>query len=150
MDSDVKKKLLTFLEAGKTAEAIQFIKLVKVKGKTRTDSQHRALFLWYSMIEKEAENAGITFDNVIKHTHQLRVTRENLHELGKQLQKALWGTTSTKELEKVGQIDILVDHFVDLFSKVGLVLPPFPAEENKGNDMLAAHALREKLDYPSN
>jgi len=40
MDSDVKKKLLHFLEAGKTDEAIQFIKLLKVKGKTRTQTQN--------------------------------------------------------------------------------------------------------------
>lgn len=149
MEPEVKRKLIHWLENGQHDQALAFVKLIKPTGKKRTDAQHRALFLWYSMIEREAENAGITFDNVIQHTHQLRVTRENLHELGKQLQKALWGTASTKELEKVGQIDILVDHFTDLFGKVGLELPPFPHEENKGNDTLKSLELRSKIEYPN-
>ena len=144
MDSNTRNKLIHFLENGQTKHALSFVKLLKPTGTKRTDQQHKAWFLWLSMIEREAENAGITFDNVIQHTHQLRVTRENLHEIGKQLQKALWGTTSTKELEKVGQIDILVDHFTDLFAKVGLELPPFP-EEKKENDLLASLELRKKL-----
>lgn len=114
----------------------------KSKG-SLTDNQRKALFLWYGMIEKEAENAGVTFDMVIKHTHQLRITKEGLHVLGKQLQKALWGTDSTKALKKQGQMDILIDHFTDLFSKVGLELPPFPSDdarqlENLGGYMTAA------------
>lgn len=144
MDSNTRKKLVHFLENGQYEQALSFVKLLKPTGTKRTDQQHKALFLWYSMIEREAENAGITFDNVIKHTHQLRVTRENLHEIGKQLQKALWGTTSTKELEKVGQIEILEQHFVDLFSKVGLELPPWPSQE-KENHLLASLELRKKL-----
>lgn len=95
----------------------------------RTSAQHRSLFLWFSMIEHEAENAGITYDMVIQHTSQLRVTKENLHELCKQLMAALWGTTSTKELKKNKQLDIIIDHFTDLFGKVGLELPPFPSNE---------------------
>jgi len=98
---------------------------------TRTPSQHSAWFLWLSMIEKEAENAGITWNQLVGKTHQLRITKEGLHEMGKQLQKALWGTTSTKELKKIGQIEILQEHFVDLFSKVGLELPPFPFDPEK-------------------
>lgn len=97
----------------------------------RTDAQHRAWFLWLGMIEKVAENEGITWNQVVGQTHQLKITTEGLHVMGKQLQKALWGTESTKQLKKVGQIDILVDHFVDLFAKVGLELPPFPSNEDK-------------------
>lgn len=97
----------------------------------RTESQHNALFLWFDMIEKVAENNGITFDMIIRHTHQLKITKEGLHVLCKQLQEALWGTTSTKDLEKVGHIDEIIDHFTDLFAKEGLELPPFPHDENK-------------------
>lgn len=93
---------------------------------TRTQSQHNSLFLWFSMIEKEAENAGITWDMIIRHTHQLRITKESLHGMCKQLQKALWGTDSTKKLKRHEQIDIIQEHFVDLFAKEGLELPPFP------------------------
>lgn len=96
---------------------------------TRTSSQNNALWLWFTQIEQEAENQGITWDLVIKHVHQLRVTKENLHSMCKDLQKALWGTTSTAEIKKTGQLDIIIDHFVDLFGKVGLELPPFPNNE---------------------
>jgi len=150
MDSDVKQKLLTFLEAGKTAEAIQFIKLVKVKGKTRTQAQNSSYWLWLSMIEKEAENQGVTWDRIVANTHQLRVTSENLHEAIKQLIRALWGHTSTTQLEKTGQIEIVEQHVAELLGKVGLEVPPWPSEENKGNDTLEAMKIREKLDYPSN
>jgi len=95
---------------------------------TRTDSQHGALFLWFSQIEREAENAGITWDMIIRHTHQLRITKEGLHGMCKTLQKSLWNTASTKDLKRDEQIDIIIDHFVDLFSKEGLELPRFPSK----------------------
>lgn len=100
----------------------------EVKEKPRTQQQHNGLFLWFSMIEKEAENAGITWDMIIRHTHQLRITKESLHGMCKQLQKALWGTDSTKKLKKHEQLDIIQEHFIDLFSKEGLELPPFPTK----------------------
>ena len=93
----------------------------------RTQSQHNALFLWFSMIEKLCEERGITWDRLIRHTHQIRVTQANLHEACKQLQKALWGTVSTKQLKKQEQIDIIIDHFTDWFAKEELELPSFPS-----------------------
>ena len=98
---------------------------------TRTESQHSALFLWFSMIEKEAENHGITWDMIIRHTHQLKITKEGLHGMCKNLQKVLWGTSSTKDLKRDGHIDTIIDHFVALFAKEGLELPPFPAKCEK-------------------
>jgi len=111
----------------------------------RTSKQSDSLFLWFSMIEKEAENAGVTWDRIIKHTHQLRVTKENLHSMCKQLTKALWGINSTKKIKKREHLDIIIDHYVDLFAKEGLTLPPFP-EEN-GMRLTVMDNLHE-LDYP--
>jgi hypothetical protein len=110
---------------------------------TRTEQQHKSLFAWFGMIEKEAENQGITFDMVVKHTHQLRITKEALHVLCKALQKALWGTESTKELKKREQLDIIIDHFTDLFGKVGLELPPFPDRERQEQDAFYEKAPRK-------
>lgn len=101
-----------------------------IPDKERTQNQHNALFLWFGLIEKEAENRGITWNMIIRHIHQLRITKEGLHLLCKELQKALWGTKSTKELKKIGQIDIIQEHFIDLFSKEGMELPPFPSYED--------------------
>ena len=147
MERNAQQKLIEWLENGQTDLALNFVRNIKATGSKRTDAQHRAWFLWLGMIEKEAENAGITFDNVIQHTHQLRITRENLHEIGKQLQKALWGTTSTKDLEKIGQIEILVQHFVDLFSKVGLELPPFPEREKES--LISNIETAKAMSYPN-
>lgn len=131
MSPEIKAKLIKFLENGQVDLAISFLKLIKSDSPARTQAQHNSLWLWFTMIEHEAENAGITWNQVVGHTHQLRITKEGLHVMCKQLQKALWGTTSTKDLKKVGQIEILVQHFADLFSKVGLELPPFPVDESK-------------------
>lgn len=125
----------------------------EVKGAPeRTDAQSRALFLWFGLIEHEAENQGVTWNMIIEHTHQLRITKEGLHIMAKQLMQALWGLNSTKKLKKTGQLDILIDHFVDLFSKVGLEVPPFPenlekTEEGLGGYKLSQHDIKIK-DYP--
>lgn len=148
MDSKVKAKIKHFLLNGQINECLQFIELVKVTKVERTQSQHNALFLWFTMIEKEAENAGITWNQLVGHTHQLRITSEGLHIMCKQLQKALWGTTSTKQIQKTGQIEILVQHFADLFSKVGLELPPFPSDKNKHNQLSKAVEMSRTMDYP--
>lgn len=147
MDSATRNKLIEFLENGRSDLALSFVKNIEPTGKPRTQAQHNSLFLWFSMIEKEAENAGITWNQLVGHTHQLRITKENLHAMCKQLMQALWGTTSTRELKKIGQIEILEQHFVDLFSKVGLELPPFPSREPE-NNLLASHKLRKKIEYP--
>lgn len=148
MDNKVKQKLKTFLLNGQIQEALRFIDLVETTSSERTQSQHNSLFLWFTMIEKEAENAGITWNELVGHTHQLRITREGLHVMFKQLMKALWGTTSTKKLKKIGQIEILEQHFVDLFSKVGLELPPFPSKEKEATTMKNIE-MAKKIDYPT-
>lgn len=115
---------------------------------TRTQSQHNSLFLWFSMIEHEAQNAGITWNQLVGKTHQLKITKEGLHVMAKQLSEALWGIKSTKDLKKTGHIDDLVDHFVDLFSKVGLELPPFPSEESKKEQAMYAKPDVKLPEYP--
>lgn len=149
MTREVKNKIKHFLLNGQVNECLQFIELVQIDEKARTENQHRALFLWFTMIEKEAENAGVTWNQLIGHTHQLRITSEGLHMMCKQLQKALWGTTSTKQIKKTGQIEILVQHFADLFSKVGLELPPFPCDENRPTTLKNIEMARSLPNYPS-
>ncbi len=144
--SDIKDKIASRVRA---LEWVQSQKPTESVKTPRTDAQHNALFLWYSMIEKIAENEGITWNEVVGKTHQLKITTEGLHVMGKQLQKALWGTDSTKQLKKTGQIDILIDHFVDLFAKVGLELPPFPSSDEK-ESTLKNIELAKKITYDEN
>jgi hypothetical protein len=148
MTSQQKRKLAEYIISGQRDHALTLLNSINTSP-TRTEAQHRSLWLWFSMIEHEAENAGITWNQLVGHTHQLRITKEGLHVMAKQLQKALWGTTSTKELKKVGQIEILEQHFVDLFSKVGLELPPFPCDEQKAIEQNQGYKTGNKLsEYP--
>jgi hypothetical protein len=121
------------------------------KGKpVRTDSQHKALFLWFSMIEKMAEEQGVTWDMLIRHVNQLKVTKANLHDIWKQLQKVLCGTSSTKQLKKQEEIDMIRDHFIDLFAKEGMELPDFPCDEKAQAEKLGRFTPTQELidNYP--
>lgn len=128
---------------------VEFLKKVVIDekdiGDKRTESQHNSIFLWFGQIEKLAENEGITWDMIMRHTHQLKITKDGLHIMCKQLIEPLFGIKSTKKIEKKGQIDVIIDHFVDLFSKEGLELPPFPSKEENHVSVLEATKKRE---YP--
>lgn len=131
MDSKTKKQLKEYILNGQTQLALTLLESVKVDTAKRTEKQNASYWLWLTMIEKEAENQGVTWDLVLRHVNQLRVTKENVHEAVKQLTKALWGITSTTQLEKQGHLDTIIDHVTDLFGKAGLEVPPFPEERNK-------------------
>jgi len=141
---DVRSRLETF------RKTVQLTEEQAPQGSTVTTTQRKALFLWFTMIECEAENHGITWNAIIQHTHQLKITKEGLHGMCKTLQEALWGTNSTTQLKKNGNIEIIIDHFTDLFAKEGLELPTFPSEENKGMELLASQHIdiRGDASYP--
>lgn len=150
MDSNTRKKLITFLENGQVNEALSFLKLIKADSPARTPSQNSALHLWLNMIEHEAENQGVTWDILIKHTSQLRVTSEGLKGAIKQLIKALWGHTSTTQIKKTEQLNIVIDHVTDWLSKE-MEVPAFPSNEDKhkldGQRIGAINNL-SNADYP--
>lgn len=106
--------------------------------------------MWLSMIEHEAENQGVTWDKLIKHTSQLRVTSEALKGAIKQLIKALWGHTSTTQIKKTEQLNIVIDHVTDWLSKE-MEVPAFPCDEDKqkldGQRIGAVNNLSRE-DYP--
>jgi len=150
MDTKVKAKLIKFLENGQVDLALSFLKLIKADSPARTNSQNRSLHLWLSMIEHEAENQGVTWDKLIKHTSQLRVTSEALKSAIKQLIKALWGHTSTTQIKKTEQLNIVIDHVTDWLSKE-MEVPAFPCDEEKqkldGQRIGAINNLSRE-DYP--
>lgn len=97
----------------------------------RTGQQNNGMHLWFEQTARICQNQGVTMDLIIKHTHDVLVTKEGVKLLWKTFQKALFDTDSTTQLKKTGQIDILVDHMVALFAKVGVELPPFPCDEQR-------------------
>jgi hypothetical protein len=131
MDSKTKARLKEYIINGQTDLAITLLNSIDTRPE-RTSAQNRSLHLWFNLIEREAENQGVTWDMLIKHTTQLRVTSEGLKSACKQLIKALWGYTSTIQLKKTGDLDKVIDHMTDWLSKE-MEVPPFPCDEEKQN-----------------
>ena len=104
--------------------------------------QQKSMFKWFNLIETEAARQGVTFDMIIRHTHQLKITKEGLHLMCKDLIKPLFGYESTTEIERAGDMDIIIDHFTDLLSKE-MEVPAFPSNEENPEHMNA------KLDVGS-
>lgn len=147
MDSTVKAKLTEFLRNGQIDKALAFIDLIETKSPVRTDRQNRSMHLWFTLLEKEAENQGVTWDMLVRHTSQLRVTAEGLKSAVKQLIKALWGYTSTTQLKKQGDIDIVIDHMTDWLSKE-MEVPAFPNKEDEATTMKNIERAKALPDYP--
>lgn len=131
MTSQQKIKLREFILSGNTDHAVTLLNSIDTRPE-RTPTQNASLHLWFNLIEREAENQGVTWDMLVKHTSQLRVTSEGLKSACKQLIKALWGYDSTTQLKKTGDIDKVIDHMTDWLSKE-MEVPPFPCDEDKQN-----------------
>ena len=146
-----KQRFYDFLKKniGKTLVIMTEEEFKKATNGLRSEEQSNAMFLWFSWIEKETENRGITWNQLVGKTHQLKITKQGLHDMWKQLQKALYGTKSTKQLKKTKEIDTIIEHFVDLFGLVGMEVPPFPNDDEKQKEKIAP---REKpdIEYPEN
>ena len=129
MTSQQKYQLKKYIENGETDKALTLLKSIDTRP-TRTPSQNASLHLWLNMIEREAENQGVTWNMLIRHTSQLRVTSEGLKSAIRQLIKALWGYTSTTQIKKTGDLDIVIDHMTDWLSKE-MEVPAFPFDPEK-------------------
>jgi hypothetical protein len=147
MTTQQKYQLKKYIESNETDKALTFLKSIDTRPE-RTLSQNSALHLWFNMIEREAENQGVTWDMLVRHTSQLRVTSEALKSASKQLIKALWGYSSTTQLKKTGDLDVVIDHMTDWLSKE-MEVPPFPHDSDKGNDLLKAMEKAKELNYPT-
>ena len=132
MDSNTKKKLITFLEAGQTDQALSFLKNIEVQAGTRTGSQNSAMHLWYTQVADECNKNGVDAKLVMSKVIRMDMTPEFIKAMWKTLQRALFKTESTTQLKKTGQIDKVYDHFVRFFAdEFQLELPPFPHDEKK-------------------
>lgn len=110
-----------------------FLKEVEITEKeTRTSEQNRALHKWFGQIAQLCQESGIDAKVLMSKTMNVEVTPEIVKEMWRVMQSYLYGKRSTTELEKQGQIDTIVDHFVRFFGeRFELVLPPFPSKETK-------------------
>ena len=101
--------------------------------KQRTPSQNNALWLFYEMLAKSLNDAGLDMRIVLKPSYQIRWTKENIHDnLWIPIQKYLYGTNSTTFLKKQEQIDKIHETIMQgLGEKFGVEYIPFPVDMQK-------------------
>ena len=148
MQHEIKAKLIKYLENGQSDLALSLLNTIKTTRTPRTPAQNRAFHSWLNMIEHEAENQGVTWDMLIRHTSQLRVTSEALKLACKQLIQVLWGYTSTTQLKKTGDLDVVINHMTDWLSKE-MEVPAFPCDEQKTLQENSGYKGGGKVDYPT-
>lgn len=98
--------------------------------KTRTDQQNRAMHLLFKQISDECIAKGIDMRHIVKDNVPIQCTPENIKWLWKLLQKALFGTKSTADLKKTGEIEVVYDNFNKILverTNGEVSLPDFPS-----------------------
>ncbi len=134
----IRKQLNNYLETVEMGEPLK-----------RTSKQNRALHLWFTKIAHECRETGIDAKMLMSKTMSVEVNMEIIKGMWKALQYALYKTKSTKELNKIEQIDKLSDHFIRFFAeKLHIELPPFPHEEITNiKNMERAKVIEYPEDY---
>ena len=97
---------------------------------TRTLAQNRSLHKLMKELSDECLDKGITLNDIVKDGYEVEATPENLKMLWKKLQNSLFGTKSTTELKKTGQIEVVYRNFNKILierTSGELSLPPWPS-----------------------
>lgn len=100
--------------------------------KKRTGRQNRSLHKLLSDTSEVCLEKGIDMRSIVKDNVPIQCTPENLKWLWRLLQEALFGTKSTTELKKTGEIDIVYDNFNKILierTNGEISLPPWPSIE---------------------
>ncbi len=98
----------------------------------RTGSQNNAMHLLFSQISKECMDKGIDLREIVRKEVPIQCTPENIKWLWKLLQEALFGTKSTVDLKRSGEINQVYDAFNRILierTAGEISLPPFPCYE---------------------
>ena len=101
--------------------------------KERTTDQNSALHLWLTKKSEQCRDAGITRQQILTKTIELEVNEHFMKEIFRDVQEAMFKNgKSTRNLEKTGQIDEIVEHLNRFFSeKFNLPGTEFPNDPNK-------------------
>ena len=104
--------------------------------------QNASLHLLFNQLARECLDKGIEMRQLVPKEIPIEATPENLKWLWKLIQKGLFGTKSTTELKKTGQIDTVYENFNKNLieqTKGEISLPQFPSFANQP---------KVKLEYP--
>jgi hypothetical protein len=101
--------------------------------KQRTQSQNNALWLFFTLLAKELNEAGLDMRKVLKPTYNIPWTKDSIHDhIWIPFQKAMYKTNSTTFLHKQEQIDKLHETIMrELGEKHGVEFIPFPVDMQK-------------------
>ena len=100
----------------------------------RTNQQNKSLHKWLTEIALLLREQGLTMKEVMEvmKEYEVKPTMHGLKEnVWKPIQESMFGTTSTTELEKTGQIDDVIDVMTKIMACMWITVPPFPSENEK-------------------
>ena len=100
--------------------------------KPRTEQQNRALHLYFQLLADEFNQAGYTVQLVLSKKMDLDWTKDSVKELlWRPAQQAILGKTSTRDLFKQEEIDLIYEHLNRHISEKFFIHVPFPVDLEK-------------------
>ena len=100
----------------------------------RTLPQNNSLHLLFKQISDECLDKGIDMRIIVRDEIPIECTPSNIKWLWKRLQEGLFGTKSTTELKKTGEIDIVYRNFAKILAertKGEVAIPDWPSYINE-------------------
>jgi hypothetical protein len=151
MQYETKKKLITWLENGQVELALNFIKQLEVSNIGQiSGAQRGAIHLYLSQVAHEANNQGLTLQDMIKVVKKLEI-RPNTNNLKETFLKpyieSAFGLKSSEKMTSQ-QIDETYDALNKLFSFYWHISLPFPSEGPEQSVAMTQVNNRNREDYP--
>jgi hypothetical protein len=99
----------------------------------RTADQNRALHKYFTLLSEALNDAGLTVQHVLKEKIELNWTPSMIKELlWREVQIRLFGKQSTKDLDKVSEINEVHEHLTRHLGEIfQLEAIPFPHDPQK-------------------
>lgn len=118
----------------------------------RTTSQNSALHLFCTQLSESLNMAGLEMKVVLKETTEIWWTPTSVKKyLWAPIQKAMYGTDSTTQLDKLGEIDKIHEVLMrNLGEKKELEYIPFPSFESGNESTYLLEKKGERSEYPEN
>lgn len=153
MESKIKSKIKQFLLNGQINECLQFIEFIEliedISLKQISGSQRGSLHLYLSQVAHEANNKGLTLQDMVKVIKKLEI-RPNTNNLKETFLKPyILSAYQLKSSENMSnqQIDESYDALNKLFSYYWQIHFPFPSNDEK-ESTLKNIELAKIIDYP--
>ena len=96
----------------------------------RTNQQNKSLHLYFTMVAEELDRQGESFQNIVSKLKnaEIRPTPENIKQIWKEFQIAMFNKKSTTELDK-GEVDRVYEMFNAWLGREFETHIPFPADD---------------------